>query len=128
MNQPQIKRGIDCRLLLLVCALLITGCVADVAEPKKPSPRANTLEQIAFESFQKRDVLRAAKLRALKGTKYDGKRIQAIEQAGAEASTESWKRVADALAKRLDELPQDDQAAFDAVIEELAKAAERAGK
>jgi len=128
MNRPQIKRGTDDRLLLFVFALLFAGCVADVAASKKPPPKTNTLEQIAFESFQRRDVLRAAKLRALKGTKYDGKRMQAIEQAGAEASTETWKRVAEALAKRLDKLPQDDQAAFDSVIEELAKAAERAGK
>ena len=128
MNRPQIRRGTDDRLLLFVCALLFIGCVADVAAPKKPPPKQNTLEQIAFESFQKRDTLRAAKLRALKGTKYDGKRMQAIEQAGADASTETWKRVAEALAKRLDKLPQDDQAAFDSVIEELAKAAERAGR
>jgi hypothetical protein len=64
----------------------------------------------------------------LKGTKYDGKRQEAISQAGAEASAESWKPVADALAKRLDKISQTDQAAFDAVLEELAVASERAGK
>lgn len=123
----RIRLGVDDRLLFAVVLLLGMGCL--VQTPIKQSPKkAATLEQVAFESFQQRDLVRAKKLRALKGTKYDNKRIELIAKAGAEASEETWKPVADTLAKRLDKLPQDDQAAFDKVLEELATAAERAGK
>lgn len=125
----RIRLGVDDRLLLLVATLLVCGCLAQPGKNTKPTPSGKqTLEQIAFESFQRRDLVRAEKLRALKGTKYDGKRQEAIAKAGAEASEETWEPVAKALANVLDKVPQDDQAAFDNVLESLAKAAERAGK
>lgn len=134
MDRPRIKIGTDDRFLLaLFVAMLLIGCVAqgpsDVKKKsaKKPAGQA-TLSDAAFEAFQSRDIVRAKKLRAMKGTKYDVKRLTAIEQAGAEASRETWQPVADSLAKRLDGISQTDQAAFDAVLEELAIAAERAGK
>lgn len=118
------------RICLLVATLLIGGCIAQPGgkTPTKPKQRAATIESIAFDAFQKRDVMRAEKLRALKGTKYDGKRMEAIAKAGADASQETWEPVAKVLANVLDKVPQDDQAAFDNVLEQLAKAAEKAGK
>lgn len=128
MDRPHIRLGCFAPLLLVALWPVCFGCVdqGGVVTPKKP--KAATLGQIAFDSFQNRDRVRAEKLRALKGTKYDAKRIAAIEEAGREASEETWKPVAEALAKVLDRVPQDDQAAFDRVLEELAKAAENAGK
>lgn len=124
-----------CLPIAISLAVLLAGCVqpVDNSGGKKPDgrtvhPPSGSLEQIAYESFQRRDIIRAEKLRSLKGVKYDSKRQEEIERAGAEASRETWAPVADALAKRLDSIPQDDQAAFDAVVEELAKGAERAGK
>ena len=124
----RISRCADDRLLFFVLAMLVCGCLVQPGGTTKPKPGKQTLEQLAFESFQKRDTVRAEKLRALKGTKYDGKRMDAIAKAGAEASQETWEPVAKALAKMLDTLPQDDQAAFDNVLESLAKGAERAAK
>lgn len=129
----RISRGIDGRILTLAMTLafVVCGCLAGQSGPKSAKPKkpatATTIEQVAFDSFQQRDVVRAAKLRALKGTRFDGKRMDAIAKAGAEASEETWKPVAAMLAKKLDSLPQDDQASFDAVLEQLARAAERAG-
>lgn len=118
---------------VLLLSLLAIGCVAQTGtNPSKPKPKpgGSSLSGITFESLQARDRLRATKLRALKGQgkKYDAKRMELIEQIGAEASRESWRPVADALAKRLDKISQTDQVAFDAVLEELAIASERAGK
>lgn len=130
MNRPQITLGADERLLAFVFGLLLLiGCVehANPTQPKKPASQ-QTLSDLAYESFQQRDIVRAKKLRALKGVKYDAKRIASIEEAGAEASRETWQPVADALAKRLDAISQTDQVEFDAVLEELAIGAERAGK
>lgn len=126
----RIRLGVDDRLLAVIVALaMLGGCVVQSGDkPTKPKPAKATLEQIAYESFQQRDLVRAAKLRALKGTKYDGKRIEAIAKAGADASQETWEPVAKVLANVLDKVPQDDQAAFDNVLESLAKAAERAGQ
>lgn len=124
-----------CLPIALAASVLLVGCVqapSGDAEKQRQSPGrvvdARSLEQIAFESFQQRDRLRAEKLRALKGLKYDVKRQDAIAEAGAEASEESWAPVREALAKRLDSIPQSDQAAFDKVLDELAAGAERAGK
>lgn len=131
MNRPFIKRGLDERAAALIAVLMLcVGCVAQTSmNPVKPKkPGAGTLGDVFYESLQERDRIRAVKLRALKGTRYDSKRQTAIEQAGAEASAESWKPVAAALSKRLDKVDQNDQAAFDAVLEELAVASERAGK
>lgn len=121
--------------LMLVASLLICGCMQPVGgSGKSPSPSkrdqqaSGKLEQLAFESFQARDRVRAEKLRALKGIKYDIKRQEAIEAAGAEASRETWEPVAAELARRLDAIPQRDTAAFDAVIDELSRGSERAGK
>ena len=125
----RIRLGVDDRLLFSLLAMLgVAGCLAQPGAAKPKKPVAATIEQVAFDSFQKRDVVRAAKLRAIKGTKYDGKRMEAIAKAGAEASEETWRPVAEMLAKKLDAIPQDDQAAFDAVVEQIATAAERAGK
>ena len=131
MIRPIVKRGLDERAAALIAVLMLcVGCVAQTstnpANPKKQG--ASTLGDVCYESLQERDRIRAVKLRALKGTRYDSKRQAAIEQAGAEASAESWKPVAAALSKRLDRVDQNDQAAFDAVLEELAAASERAGK
>jgi len=139
VNRPLIKYGADDRLLATLlascCTITLTCCIVGgcIAQPGgktvKPKPGGKaTLEQIAFESFQKRDIVRAEKLRALKGTRFDGKRMDAIAKAGADASQETWEPVAKALANVLDKVPQDDQAAFDAVLEQLARGSERAGK
>lgn len=128
----RLKRGVDDRLLaIFLAACCVVGCIAQPTgkTPAKPKQTAKqTLESIAFDSFQNRDVVRAQKLRALRGTKYDGKRMEAIAKAGADASQETWEPVAKVLANVLDKVPQDDQAAFDNVLEQLAKAAEKAGK
>ena len=118
------------RFLILLSVLFACGCTQPTGPHKdKPKPVSHaSLEQIAYESFQNRDLVRAKKLRDLKGTRFDGKRIEAISRAGAEASEETWKPVAAELAKRLDAIPQGDQAAFDAVLEEIARGSERAGK
>jgi len=132
MNRPAMKRKCLTQVAACVVLSLVIGCAAQsgkqpTKKKKDTKPVAKNLEQIAYESFQARDVLRAEKLRALKGTKFDGKRIDAIAKAGAEASEETWKPVATALSRKLDSIPQDDQEAFDAVLEQLAKAAEKAG-
>lgn len=122
------------KLLTVICSLVVIGC----AEPKQSKREGKTepevvnssLEQIAFEAFQKRDRLRAKYLLEAKGkgTKYDIKRQEVIAEIGARASEESWAPVAAELSRRLDRVSQSDQAAFDQVLNELAKAAERAGK
>lgn len=132
MNKPNIRLGTDDRSLLITFLLMLSiGCIVQTGTTptkiKKPDT-IQTLSDVAFESFQNRDIVRAKKLRALKGTRFDAKRIAAIEAAGAEASQETWKPVADALAKRLDGISQTDQSAFDAVLEELAIGSERAGQ
>lgn len=130
-------RGAIPRSGILLLCLILSGCVDPVAptDPTKPTPdrrpapvNSQSLEDVAYQSFQQRDLVRAKKLRAIRGAKYDANRQKLIEQAGADASRETWKPVADALAAKLDRIPQDDQAAFDAVLEELAKGSERAGK
>lgn len=118
----------------LAAILMVCGCMQPVGGGKSPAPNkrdqqsSGKLEQLAFESFQARDRVRAEKLRALKGLKYDVKRQEAIEAAGAEASRETWEPVAAELARRLDAVSSKDVPAFDAVIEELARGAERAGR
>lgn len=128
----RIQRSVDDRLLVFVFAMMFAGCIAGQTGPKSAKPKkaatATTIEQSAYESFQSRDLVRAKKLRALKGTRFDGKRMDAIAAAGAEASEETWRSTASKLAEKLDKIPQDDQAAFDSVLEEIARAAERAGK
>lgn len=117
---------------LILCLLLTVGCTQPSGEgkkPIKPAPSKETrLEQLAFESFQKRDELRAKNLRELRNIRFDAKRMEAIAEAGSKASIESWKPVAEELAKRLDSVPQTDQESFNAVLDELAKAADRASK
>ena len=116
--------------LSLFLILALFGCTQP-KDTKKDKPKPNgtvSLEQMAFESFQNRDnPIRSRKLRAMKGTRFDGKRMEAIARAGAEAAEEAWRPVAAELAKRLDAIPQDDQETFDAVLEEIAKASDRAG-
>lgn len=128
----RIRLGVDDRLLVAFLAVgCVVGCMVQPNNktPVKPKPGTKaTLESIAYESFQKRDIVRAEKLRALKGTRFDGQRMEAIAKAGADASQETWEPTAKALAKRLDGISQTDQVAFDLVLEELAVAAERAGK
>lgn len=113
----------------IILSVALVGCLVRSGAVKPPKPIGpQTLEQIAFDAFQQRDIVRAKKLREIKGTRFDAKRQDAIEAAGAEASKETWRPVAAELAKRLNKIPQNDQAAFDKVVEELARAAERAGK
>ena len=126
-----IREVIKLALPLLLCVVL-SGCVQpiDPAQPIKPDERkpvAGSLSDIVYRSLQERDVVRANKLREIKGQPWDSARIKRIEQAGAEASRETWAPVAAALAERLDRIPQTDQAAFDAVLEEIAAGSERAG-
>lgn len=143
MDRPRIKIGVLHTIFprvvvsLLVVSWFVVGCVAQpgTTNPAKPKPSTKrpagtTLSAIAFDSFQARDRLRAEKLRALKGQgyKYDSKRMELIEQIGAEASRETWKPVAELLAKRMNSVSQTDEAAFDAVLEELAQGSERASK
>jgi len=126
-------RVVIAKALPLLLCLVLSGCVQpiDPAQPVKPDERnkpvAGSLSDIVYRSLQERDVVRAKKLRAIKGTRYDSNRIKSIENAGAEASRETWAPVAAALAERLDSIPQSDQAAFDAVLEELASGADKAG-
>jgi len=138
MDRPTIKLAADDRMLwaigsviLLACVLAnCSGCVDGGTtgdNTPKPVVGKKTLEQVAFDAFQRRDVVRAEKLRALKGTKYDGNRMAAIAKAGADASQETWEPVAKQLAAVLDKVDQSNQAAFDNVLETLAKAAEKAG-
>jgi hypothetical protein len=120
-------------LYLVVMLGLASGCMQPVSGQKQPStdkrkPAAAGLEQLAFDSFQARDRVRAEKLRKLKGIKYDVNRQEAIEAAGAEASRETWGPVAAELSRRLDSASSSDTAEFDRVLEELARGAERAGK
>jgi len=126
-------RVVIAKALPLLLCFVMSGCVQpiDPAQPVKPDERnkpvAGSLSDIVYRSLQDRDVVRAKKLRAIKGQPWDSARIKRIEQAGAEASRETWAPVAAALAERLDSIPQSDQAAFDAVLEEIALAAEKAG-
>ena len=123
-------RLISCFAVVLI-AIGCTQPVGGLKKPPLPPAKVASLEQACFESFQDRDAVRAAKLRALKGQKikYDKKRQEAIESVGAEASRETWKaKAAKALAERLDKVPQEDDAAFDAVLEEIARGSERAAK
>lgn len=126
-------RGVIAKVIPLLLCFVLSGCVQpiDPAQPVKPDDRnkpvAGSLSDIVYRSLQERDVVRAKKLRAIKGTRYDANRIKSIEAAGAEASRETWAPVAAALAERLDSIPQSDQAAFDAVLEEIASGAEKAG-
>jgi len=119
-------------LVLALIVLLSAGCTQPTGGGgKKPAPspvKETRLEQLAFESFQKRDELRAKNLREMKSIKYDSKRLEAIAEAGSKASIESWKPVAEELAKRLDAVPQTDIEAFNAVLDELANAATKASK
>jgi len=121
-------------VVLALIVFLSIGCTQPTGgggtkKPVQPNPVKETrLEQLAFESFQKRDELRAKNLREMRGVKYDARRMEAIAEAGSRASVESWKPVAEELAKRLDAVPQTDVEAFNAVLDELARSAERASK
>lgn len=125
-------RSVIAKVVPLLLCVLLSGCVApiDPAQPVKPDerkPASGELSDIVYRSLQDRDVLRAKKLREIKGQPWDSARIKRIESAGAEASRETWAPVAAALAERLDRIPQTDQAAFDAVLEEIAVGSEKAG-
>lgn len=97
------------RIHAVIALLLAIGC-APPSKPsnKKPTPAANTLEQIAYESFQRRDILRAEKLFQLADDieagkiKYDGPVMDAWAKIGAQASEESWKPAAAKAASQLD--------------------------
>jgi len=136
MDRPHIKPGC---LSMSVAALLLALCFGCVdqgtdrkTKPTKPKKQiaATSIEDLAYQSFQNRDKLRAEKLRALKGQghKYDAKRMALIEQAGADASRESWKPVTEAIAKKMNAASQTDEAAFDSVLEELARGSEKASQ
>ena len=121
--------------VLIFVVLFSLGCTQPSGGEKKrpqdnlkPVAGETRLEKLAYESFQKRDSIRAKNLRDLKGVRFDAKRQQAIAEAGSKASIESWKPVAEELSKRLDNIPQDDQESFDSVIEEIARASEKASR
>jgi hypothetical protein len=138
MDRPRIKPGVDSRVLaVLLAAAMFAGCLAQplAKRPHNPDTNAVTLSDFAYQSFRKRDRLRAVKLRAIAEDvkagrlKYDGPVMEAIEQAGAEASRESWQPVADQLAKLLNDRGKKlDAAKCEQALRELADGAERAGK
>lgn len=126
---------------LLAVSWFVIGCVAQPGTngPAKPKPSTKrpagtTLSAIAFEAFQARDRLRAEKLRTIADDvrtgrlKYDGPVMEAIEAAGADASRETWKPVADALAKLLGDGEKLDAAKCEKAVRDLVDGAERAGK
>lgn len=117
---------------IALIAFLLIGCTQPTGgggkKPTPPPAKETRLEQLAFESFQKRDELRAKNLREMRNVRFDAKRMEAIAEAGSKASIESWKPVAEELAKRLDAVSQTDTEAFNAVLDELANAADRASK
>ncbi len=146
MNRPRIKLDAlhtifpRVAVSLLVVSWFVAGCVAQPGTngPAKPKPSTKkpagtTLSSLAFDSFQKRDRLRAEKLRRIADDvnagrlKYDGPVIESIAKAGAEASEESWKPVADALAKLLGDGEKLDAAKCEKAIRDVADGAERAG-
>jgi hypothetical protein len=148
MDRPRINLGvahsewIRGTLSLLVVAAWLVGCVVQsdgVVSPAKPKPSPKrpadqTLAARAFDSFQKRDRLRAEKLRRVADDvrdgrlKYDGPVMEAIERAGADASRETWQPVADALSKLLGSGQTLDAAKCEQAIRELADGAEKAGQ
>ena len=146
MNRPGIKLGIMHTIFprvlvsFLVASWFVIGCVAqpDTTNPAKPKPSTKkpagtTLSAIAFDSFQARDRLRAEILRTIADDvrdgrlKFDGPVMEAIEKAGADASRETWKPVADALARLLGDGEKLDAAKCEKAIRDLADGAERAG-
>lgn len=146
MDRPRIKLGVLHTIVprvvisLFVVSWFVLGCVVQpgTTPPAKPKPSAkrpsgNSLSSIAFDSFQKRDRLRAEKLRRIADEvnagrlKYDGPVMEAIAKAGSEASEETWKPVADALAKLLGDGETLDAAKCEKAIRELADGAEKAG-
>lgn len=127
-------------LAYLVLIGVLFGCMASSPATKpakpKPSPKrpaGTTLSAIAFESFQARDRLRAEKLRTIADDvrtgrlKYDGPVMEEISKAGAEASEETWKPVAQALQTLLGDGEKLDAVKCEKAILDLAVAAEKAG-
>lgn len=106
----KIQRGVDDRLLassavFLALCCVVGGCVVQPIgkAPAKPKPGTKaTLESIAFESFQKRDIVRAdlidAAINDIKEDrlKYDGPCMERLAMIGAEASEMTWKPTAKA--------------------------------
>ncbi len=124
---------------LLVASWFVIGCVAqpgtnkNAKKPAAKKPAVSTLASLAFESFQKRDRLRAEKLRRIADDvnsgrlKYDGPVMEAIEKAGADASRETYQPVANALAKLLGDGEKLDAMNCEQALRQLADGAERAG-
>lgn len=143
MDRPRTNLGVLHTIFprvfisLLVASWFVVGCVAQSgpggkkSSPKKPA--GTTLSAIAFDSFQKRDRLRAEKLRRLADDvkagrlKYDGPVMDAISKAGAEASEETWKPVADKLQALLGDGAKLDAGKCEKAIRDLADGAEKAG-
>lgn len=99
----RISRSVDDRLLALVFTLLVCGCLVQPGKDgDAPKPGKQTLEQLAFESFQKRDLVRADLIdAAIKDIeedrlKYDGPCMERLAKIGAEASETTWKPTATA--------------------------------
>lgn len=113
--------------------MLLVGCVEPNRKPSKPQPKTSTLEQIAFDSFQKRDTLRGERLLKLADdieagkVKYDKPIMQAWSEIGATSSEESWKPVAEAAAKQLDTGEFDAKKAAEAT-RSIGRASLKAGK
>jgi hypothetical protein len=134
MNHPRIKLGVDDRFLAFVLALLLIGCVGQPGQKARDNKPSSSLEQIAYESFQKRDALRSEKLMAVADRiksgelKYDGPIQKAIEEAGAQASQETWKPVAEKLQQLLGGGEKLDAAKAEQAVRDIARGAARASK
>ena len=104
----RIRLGVDDRLLavaavFLTLCMVVGGCVVQPSgkAPAKPKPGAKaTLENVAFDAFQKRDIVRADLIdAAIKDIqedrlKYDGPCMERLAKIGAEASEATWKPAA----------------------------------
>jgi len=121
-------------ITVVLLSLVLVGCVDQSSVKPSPKPSGKTLADVAYQSFQNRDKVRADKLRTIADKikagelKYDGPVMEAIEKAGAEASSETWKPVADQLARLLNGGSKLDAVKCERAIRDLADGAERASK
>ena len=139
MNEPRLKLGADDRLLAVVFALLIcAGCVAqtDSGKTTKPKPKPigkQTLADLAYESFQQRDGVRAKKLREAADEidagklKYDGPCMDRMAEIGAQSSEQTWKPTAE-KAQEIMSGEKWDAVKAAKVFRDIADGSERAGK
>jgi hypothetical protein len=115
-----------------LCCGLVHGCAVP-KEADKPVSGQQTLEQLAYESFQMRDAVRADKLEKLAADiesekiKWDGPVMEAIEKAGAEAAEETWRPTAKAAGTLLNS-GKYDKTKVAAAVRDIARGARKASK